>query len=167
MPLPTFLLKTLKKIYLKSDLSHWYNFFIIFAVTFGDISFNCIPFYSKKTQLHYVDRPRDTKGFRTSLTLGVKHCRLLEKFFPKKFPRNHKSVEQDQSRSRMNQFPGLPLLSLQFLRQNIFCFQLVGNINWYRSGKLENIGIEKSWTCTHQRNGNEPNAGNKKLFRIK
>ena len=75
----------------------------------------------------------------------------------------------------MNQFPGLHLLPLQFLRQNISCFQLVGNISGYRSGwklwirkdMLQNIGIEKAWTCTHSRSGNEPNARNKNLFRIK
>ena len=75
----------------------------------------------------------------------------------------------------MNQFPGLHLLPLQFLRQNIFCFQLVGNINGYRSGwklwirkdMLQNMGFKKAWTCMHSRNGNEPNARNKNLFRIK
>ena len=32
---------------------------------------------------------------------------------------------------------------------------------------LQNIGIEKAWTCKHSRNENEPNAGNKNLFCIK
>ena len=32
---------------------------------------------------------------------------------------------------------------------------------------LQNIGIEKAWTCTHSRNWHEPNARNKNLFRIK
>ena len=32
---------------------------------------------------------------------------------------------------------------------------------------LQNIGIEKAWMCTHSRNGNEPHARNKNLFRIK
>ena len=32
---------------------------------------------------------------------------------------------------------------------------------------LEDIGIEKIWTCTHLQNGNEPeNARNKNIFRI-
>ena len=67
--------------------------------------------------------------------------------------------------------------SLAFSQQNISSFQLVRNIEGYRSGwklkirkdRLQNIGIEKAWTCTctHSRNGNEPNARNKKLFRIK
>ena len=42
----------------------------------------------RKSPLHYV-------GFRTSLTRSVKHCRLLDKFFPEEFPLNHKSEEQD------------------------------------------------------------------------
>ena len=45
--------------------------------------------------MHYVGRTREAKSFQTSLTRGVKHYRLLEKFFPEEFPRNHKSVEQD------------------------------------------------------------------------
>ena len=32
---------------------------------------------------------------------------------------------------------------------------------------LQNIGIEKAWTCPHSQNGNEPNARNKSHFRIK
>ena len=39
--------------------------------------------------------PSDTKSFLTSLTRGVKPCRLLEKTFREEFPRNHKSVELD------------------------------------------------------------------------
>ena len=37
--------------------------------------------------------PRDTKSFLTSLTRGVKPCRLLEKIFSEEFPRNYKSME--------------------------------------------------------------------------
>ena len=36
IPLPKFSLKTLKNIYLKLDLPHWYNFFVLAAVIFGD-----------------------------------------------------------------------------------------------------------------------------------
>ena len=38
---------------------------------------------------------RDTKSFLTSLTRGVKPCRLLEKIFLEAYPQNHRSVEQD------------------------------------------------------------------------
>ena len=37
--------------------------------------------------------PTDTKIFLTSLTRGVKPCRLLEKVFPEEFPRNYKSLQ--------------------------------------------------------------------------
>ena len=67
-------------------------------------------------------------------TNGVKPCRLLEKLFPEEFPRNHKSVEQDLLLWGMKQFPGLQLLPFHFLGQKFFSFQLVGNIDEYRSG---------------------------------
>ena len=41
------------------------------------------------------NRLRDTNSFLTSLTGGVKPCRLLEKISPEEFSLKHKSVEQD------------------------------------------------------------------------
>ena len=57
---------------------------------------NNIPFYSENLYcIMLANRPRDTKRFLTSLTRGIKPCRLLEKILPEEFPRNQKSVEQD------------------------------------------------------------------------
>ena len=47
----------------------------------------------------------------------------------------------------MNQFPDLQLLSLHFLGQNIFSFQLVGNIDGYRL--VENLNSK--WYATKYR----------------
>ena len=68
---------------------------------------------------------RDTKSMLTWF-------QTLEVIFAEEFPCNHKSVEQDLLRWRINQFPYLQLFLLLVLRQIIFSFQLVKNIDGYR-----------------------------------
>ena len=41
-----------------------------------------------------ANRPENTNSFLTSLTRGVKPCRLLENIFLEELPHNHKSAKQ-------------------------------------------------------------------------
>ena len=87
--------------------------------------------------------PKGTKCFLTWLLhVSSNHAGyLLEKIFPEEFPCNHKIVEPDWLRWRMNQFADLEPLSLHFLIQNIFPFQLVEIIDGHQS--VSNFKFER------------------------
>ena len=78
--------------------------------------------------------PKDTKVLSLGFYTWCQTLEVIRKNFPWIIPRNHKSVEQDQLRRRMNQFPDLQPSPLDFFRQKIFSFQLVENIDGHWSG---------------------------------
>ena len=78
--------------------------------------------------------PRDTKRFLTLLTRGVKPCRLLDKEFPGRISPQPQECGVTLVTVTNEPVPRPSILSLDILGQNIFFFQLVGNIDGYRSG---------------------------------
>ena len=118
--------------------------------------------------------PRNTKRFLTTLTRGVKTCKLLEKISQKNFLQPQEcGVTSVTVTDEPVPRPSTTFFVFSWAKH--FFFPISSKYQrvpiWLKflnlKQMLQNIGNEKASTCTHLQNGNESNARNRNLFRIK